>query len=66
VGRAGQAQPDLDQRPAGPVPYGVARARAADVRPAEVRLQAQFVGVLAGQLIHQLRVHDGISFSFVI
>src|ERR1700728_2479005 len=54
---ASQAQADLDQRPARPVPDRVARPGALHVPPGQVRLGAQFVGVLADYLFHLVRVH---------
>src|SRR6202034_3530714 len=54
---ASQAQADLDQRPARPVPDRVARAGALHVPPGQVRLGAQFVGVLADHLLDLVRIH---------
>src|ERR1700728_3835399 len=54
---ASQAQADLDQRPARPVPDRVARAGALHVPPGQACLGAQFVGVLADHLLHLVRVH---------
>lgn len=57
AGGAGEAEPELDQRPARPVPDRVAGTRPLHAQPGQVRLPAQLLGVLADQLLHLMRVH---------
>jgi hypothetical protein len=54
---AGEPEPDLDQGPSGLMPDGVAGTVPVDMRPVGAGRAAQFVDVLAGELIDYLGVH---------